>query len=83
MNDKLPVCRGSVTFQLCQDCQDFVNYAIRQRLRCPLIPKPSCKKCYVHCYQPMQRKKAKEIMRFSGKSLIKRGRFDLLLHWTF
>ncbi|NOR49648.1 MAG: hypothetical protein GQ530_01275, partial [Desulfuromonadales bacterium] len=39
--------------------------------------------CPVHCYAPEQREKVREIMRFSGQYLIKRGRLDLLWHYFF
>jgi hypothetical protein len=48
-----------------------------------LEPKPTCKKCEIHCYLPEQRGKIKEIMRHSGMALIKRGRFDLIFHYWF
>jgi len=70
-------------YLLCSDCRDFLSYAIRRRLRCPLDPKLVCKHCRVHCYRPGHREKVREIMRFSGKYLILRGRLDLLWHYFF
>jgi hypothetical protein len=70
-------------YPLCGDCRDFLTYAIQRRLRCPLDPKPTCKHCPVHCYRPGHREKVREIMRFSGKHLILRGRIDLLWHYFF
>jgi hypothetical protein len=37
----------------------------------------------VHCYRPDYRQKVREIMRFSGKYLLLRGRLDLLWHYFF
>jgi hypothetical protein len=68
---------------LCAECRDFLAYAFARRLRCPLDPKPSCKHCPVHCYRPGHREQVREIMRFSGRHLISRGRFDLLWHYLF
>lgn len=70
-------------YPVCNECRDFVIYAFERRLRCPLEEKPVCKHCKVHCYKPGHRQKVREIMRFSGQHLIKRGRFDLLWHYFF
>lgn len=70
-------------YPVCGDCRDFLYYAIERRLRCPLDPKPICKHCPVHCYKPEFREKVRQIMRFSGKYLMLRGRLDLLWHYFF
>ncbi len=70
-------------FPVCKECSDFLLYAFERRLHCPLEDKPICKHCTVHCYKPDHREKVREIMRFSGQHLIKRGRFDLLWHYFF
>jgi len=67
----------------CSDCRAFLEYAFTRRLRCPLDPKPACKHCQVHCYRPDYRQKVREIMRFAGPYLMKRGRLDLLWHYFF
>ena len=67
----------------CSECAEFLRYAIERRLRCPLDPKPSCKHCQVHCYRSGHREKVLEVMRYSGKALIRRGRLDLLWHYLF
>lgn len=74
---------GLARHRLCADCRAFLVYAFTRRLRCPLDPKPVCKRCPVHCYRPGHRERVREIMRFSGKHLIKRGRLDLLWHYFF
>lgn len=74
---------GLGKYRYCADCREFLAYAIQRRLRCPLDPKPTCKECPVHCYRPGHRERVREIMRFSGKHLIKRGRLDLLWHYLF
>lgn len=68
-------------YPVCVDCAGFLTYAFERRLRCPLEEKPACKHCQVHCYKPGHREKVREIMRFSGKYLIRRGRLDLLWHY--
>jgi hypothetical protein len=70
-------------FALCESCREFLDYAIARRLRCPFDPKPTCKHCHIHCYRPGHREQVREIMRFSGKYLMKRGRLDLLWHYFF
>ncbi|HEY5672702.1 MAG TPA: nitrous oxide-stimulated promoter family protein [Malonomonas sp.] len=78
-----PSLENLVHLQCCDDCQDFLLYAIDRRLKCPLEEKPICKHCTLHCYRPGHREKVREIMRFSGKRLIRRGRLDLLWHYLF
>jgi hypothetical protein len=70
-------------YPVCAECGDFLLYAFSRRLRCPLDEKPTCKHCHVHCFRPGHREKVLEIMRFSGKYLIRRGRLDLLWHYFF
>lgn len=70
-------------YRVCDLCRDFLHYAINRRLHCPLDPRPVCKHCPVHCYKPHYRDKVREIMRFSGKYLMLRGRIDLLWHYFF
>lgn len=70
-------------YPVCKACREFLLYAFERRLRCPLDDKPVCKHCTVHCYKPGHREKVREIMRFSGQYLIKRGRLDLLWHYFF
>jgi hypothetical protein len=74
---------GLDRFRYCPECREFLEYAVTRRLKCPLDPKPTCKHCPVHCYRPGHREKVREIMRFSGRRLILRGRLDLLWHYFF
>ena len=74
---------GVENYRYCAECRDFLLYALERRLRCPLEPKPICKHCEVHCYRPGHRDKVRDIMRYSGKALILRGRLDLLWHYLF
>src|SRR5512136_1063723 len=59
---------------LCPDCAGLLGYAVRRLRSCPLDPKPSCKKCPVHCYRPEYRERIREVMAWSGKRMILRGR---------
>jgi len=74
---------GASDYRYCAECADFLHYALERRQRCALQPKPACKHCKVHCYRPGHREKIREVMRYSGKTLIKRGRLDLLWHYFF
>jgi len=65
----------------CPECLELLEYAIAKRMKCPLADKPACKHCQIHCYRAGMREKIREIMRFSGKKLVLRGRLDLLLHY--
>lgn len=67
--------------QLCESCSDLFTYGIRKRFRCPHNPKPLCKKCQAQCYSKNYKQKVRQVMRFSGPYLIKRGRLDLLSHY--
>lgn len=67
----------------CSECRAFLEYAFARRLRCPLDPKPACKHCPVHCYRPDYRQRVRDIMRFAGPYLMRRGRIDLLWHYFF
>ena len=68
---------------LCPDCWALVEYALEKRRKCPLDPKPSCKKCHIHCYSREYRARIREIMAFSGRRMIMRGRLDYLWHYFF
>lgn len=67
--------------ELCPDCTKLLKYGLSMRLRCPHDPKPQCKKCEAPCYSQEYREKIREVMRFSGMLLVKRGRLDLLYHY--
>ncbi|HME44964.1 MAG TPA: nitrous oxide-stimulated promoter family protein [Syntrophorhabdales bacterium] len=47
----------------------------------PSDPKPMCKKCESQCYKGEYKARIREIMKFSGMRLVKRGRVDLLYHY--
>ena len=69
---------------LCPDCTAFLEYAAKKRMNCPLeAEKPTCRRCRIHCYAPQQRALVKQIMSWSGKRMILRGRLDYLWHYFF
>jgi Nitrous oxide-stimulated promoter len=69
--------------RLCPDCQKLLAHALVKRTVCPMDPKPQCKHCPSHCYHPNYRQKIKEVMKYSGRKLVMRGRVDYLLHLLF
>lgn len=69
--------------RLCSGCRALLDYALQKRRTCPLDPKPSCKNCHIHCYSKEYRAKIREIMAFSGRKMIMRGRVDYLWHYFF
>ncbi len=68
---------------LCPECAALVAYALAKLRKCPLDPKPSCKNCHIHCYSKEYRARIREIMAFSGRRMIMRGRLDYLWHYFF
>lgn len=69
--------------RLCPDCAALLSHGIAKRRKCPLDPKPSCKHCRIHCYSKEYRAKIREVMAFSGRRMIMRGRLDYLWHYFF
>jgi hypothetical protein len=69
------------SLELCEDCAKLLRYGFTMRVRCPHDPKPMCKKCPDRCYKPEYRARIREVMKFSGMYLLKRGRVDLLFHY--
>jgi hypothetical protein len=68
----------SVNFTYCDECRKLILHAVSKRVLCPYDPKPACKKCPAHCYGPGYREKIREVMRYSGMRLIRKGRLRLL-----
>ena len=74
---------GTSNAQLCAGCADLLSYSLQRLERCPQDPKPACKHCEIHCYKPAYRDQIRDVMRYSGKRLLLRGRLDLLWHYLF
>jgi len=68
---------------LCPACTRLLMHAMVKRLHCPMTPKPACKRCPNHCYHPTYRKAIRQVMQFSGRHMLLRGRLDYLLHLLF
>ena len=71
---------GSVD-SLCSFCRNFLDYAEVRLEKCPYgDDKPTCSNCPVHCYKPVQRAQAKEIMRFAGPRMLLRHPLLAIAH---
>lgn len=74
---------GEISKFLCRDCERLLLHSVTKRLLCPYEPKPACKKCPTPCYSDRFREKMREVMRFSGAYLIKKGRLDYIFKYFF
>ena len=68
---------------LCAECTKLLQHALVKRLHCPRDPKPECKHCPTHCYAPTYRQQIREVMKFSGRHLVMRGRLHYLWRLFF
>ena len=68
---------------LCPECTKLLEHALVKRMHCPRDPKPDCKHCPTHCYAPRYRAQIRQVMMFSGRRLLLRGRLDYLWHLFF
>ncbi|UCF77933.1 MAG: nitrous oxide-stimulated promoter family protein [Candidatus Eiseniibacteriota bacterium] len=58
---------------LCHECAELLQYAEARLEACPLgDEKPTCAKCEIHCYRPVQRERITSVMSFSGPRMMKR-----------
>lgn len=82
-DDRLHQALGDKGLALCQECRKLLQHGVAKLLMCPYDPKPMCKKCETPCYAPGYRENVREIMKFSGRYLIKHGRLDMMIHYLF
>jgi uncharacterized CHY-type Zn-finger protein len=68
---------------LCGECRALLLHSASMRMKCPYDPKPRCGKCETHCYKAGYREKIREVMRFSGMYLIKKGKVGLIFKYLF
>jgi hypothetical protein len=66
---------------LCPSCHELLKYALVRLARCRYDPKPACRRCATHCYETQMRERIREVMRFSGRHFIRRGRVDWLVKY--
>ncbi len=65
---------------LCADCGKLLQHAVVKRRKCPMDPKPTCRRCPEHCYAPRYRAMIRKVMAYAGRRAVMRGRLDYLLH---
>lgn len=51
---------------LCEECQELINYSISKLQTCTHEIKPRCRKCTKPCYDKTTWKKVAKIMRYAG-----------------
>ncbi|MFQ5462398.1 MAG: nitrous oxide-stimulated promoter family protein [Phycisphaerae bacterium] len=68
---------------LCPTCAKLLAHACVKRMHCPMDPKPACKHCPQHCYNPAYREQIQRIMQYSGRKLLFSGRIDYLVRMLF
>ncbi|MEI6218994.1 MAG: nitrous oxide-stimulated promoter family protein [bacterium] len=57
--------------RLCTGCLELRDYAVARLLKCPFgDKKPTCGQCTVHCYKPVMRERAREVMKYSGPRMM-------------
>jgi hypothetical protein len=67
---------------LCSACQDLLAYAARRLARCCYEEsKPTCNRCPIHCYAPVQRSQVREVMRHAGPRILWQHPVLALWHW--
>jgi len=79
----VPAISGREELCLCPGCTKLLMHAFIKRQACPMDPKPMCKHCPSHCYAPLYRQQIREVMKYSGRKLVLRGRLDMLIHLWF
>lgn len=62
-------CEGNA--ELCADCGELLEYALR-RLDCCRFGngKPTCKRCAIHCYRGDMKERIRVVMRWSGHRML-------------
>ena len=71
----------NTTSELCDECNDLLNYAFKRIEKCKFLPdKPACNECPVHCYNPVMREKIRIVMRFAGPRMILRHPYYAIMH---
>lgn len=66
--------------ELCPECAKLLMHAFVKRSHCPMNPKPQCKHCPNHCYDPKYRYQIRQVMKYSGIRLFLKGRVHYLAH---
>lgn len=66
---------------LCAECLALLDYASARLERCPKgAAKTSCRRCEIHCYQPLQRQHIRAVMRHAGPRMLFLYPVDAIRH---
>ncbi|MHB9131582.1 MAG: nitrous oxide-stimulated promoter family protein [Armatimonadota bacterium] len=72
---------GTTAGELCPECTALRAYVQQRVQKCPYgEQKPTCQKCPIHCYRSAERERIKEVMRYAGSRMLKRGDLGALTH---
>lgn len=55
-----------INLNLCEKCEEIINYSIKRLQECPHEEKPRCRKCPNPCYEKVYWKNLSKIMRYSA-----------------
>lgn len=67
--------------EVCPECLAVDAYAVKRTERCQRMNvKMSCETCGNHCYQPEQREKIRQVMRWSGPRMLGKHPFAAIRH---
>lgn len=67
---------------LCKSCNDLKEYAFKRLISCPFEKnKPACSKCTNHCYNKIEKKKIKEVMKYAGPKMLRKFPKDTILYF--
>jgi len=76
-------CRDhhGATVDLCGECRELNDYALRRLEKCPFQEgKTTCGNCRVHCHKPDMRESIRTVMRYSGPKMVYRHPVMALRH---
>lgn len=59
----------SLSWNLCEECDEMIRYALERLKECPHEIKPRCRRCPAPCYEKSMYKKMAAMMRHSGIKL--------------
>ena len=66
--------------RLCAECRKLLAHSFVKRTRCPLSPKPACRRCPDHCYHPRYRAEIRRVMKTTGWRFALRNPLEYLRH---
>jgi hypothetical protein len=73
-----------INLNLCDECNELINYSFNRLNECPHDIKPRCRTCPSPCYEKQEWKKLSKLMKYSGlqfglikiKKLFKKNKKD-------